>query len=531
MSKTGYGAGKATAPATATATANATANANKEQTDNKFDAVLNQHGIICCDDDLRAALGGDKYTKFCRRLIMRTAQKVGPDKVAKVFKYEFNKQLKKRVIILPRGIVNEFVKETNCKLHVNIPAGRKVDVKLTGQLFDNQKIVIKNLLDGVYSKASADAGRGTCVMNLKAGQGKTFIAAGLIAEINCSTLYIVPRVELQKQAKRDFTVALKDAIVIEYNSKTTEEEMQKADVVIIVVNTAQKKPHDFFAKFGFIVYDEVHMYCSAERSKLFWLTGVRYVMGMSATTEDRTDGFDFVYHKQLGKVVHSDLLEGYDKTASEFEGEVMMINYHGKPEHTINKVLEATGAMFVPDMIQQFIKDPYRNEIIINEVVALYEDKEHQRNIFVFTEYRDHIDILQKLLGPRLKQSDDAFAPELATMKGGIKSNERERALKSRIILTTYGYSSTGLSIVKMNAIVFASPRKNGFKQICARILRTGSDVKIPRKFIDIVDAETGMRGQQYTRKKAYAFYGLSIATKKIDVRKEPIVKCENKQE
>jgi DNA polymerase III delta prime subunit len=56
---------------------------------------------------------------------------------------------------------------------------------------------------------------------------------------------------------------------------------------------------------------------------------------------------------------------------------------------------------------------------------------------------------------------------DLTVMMGGAsKETIKEAQEKARIILTTYGYSGTGVSIVKQNAIVFATPRKSNMIQI-----------------------------------------------------------------
>ncbi len=113
----------------------------------------------------------------------------------------------------------------------------------------------------------------------------------------------------------------------------------------------------------------------------------------------------------------------------------------------------------------------------------------------------------------------DVAAPELddvGEFVGGIK-DAQVTALKTnaRILLTTFGYSSTGISIDKMTAIVFATPRRANMQQILARILRRGGDLTITRRVIDIIDNRTPMRGQYADRALAYDFYWMDVEMQK----------------
>ena len=73
-----------------------------------------------------------------------------------------------------------------------------------------------------------------------------------------------------------------------------------------------------------------------------------------------------------------------------------------------------------------------------------------------------------------------------------------------RIILTTYQYMGTGKSIPKMDAIIYATPRKSKSRQFTNRIFRLGSNYDIERQIYDIVDWRTIVKNQWYKRKKYY---------------------------
>ncbi len=98
---------------------------------------------------------------------------------------------------------------------------------------------------------------------------------------------------------------------------------------------------------------------------------------------------------------------------------------------------------------------------------------------------------------------------DIMTLKG--ENNARRRranvddAKTSRVIITTYSYSSTGISYKHLNTLIKATPRASNGIQIDARCMRIGSDMTIPRVIIDIVDNNGVFEAQFYkNRKKVY---------------------------
>ena len=94
----------------------------------------------------------------------------------------------------------------------------------------------------------------------------------------------------------------------------------------------------------------------------------------------------------------------------------------------------------------------------------------------------------------------------VSILRGGVAKTAvgDARRAGAHIVLTTFGYSRRGISLVDMTAIVLASPRRNGSRQILGRILRRGSDESIVRQVVDIVDVNTGLKSQYADRRKVY---------------------------
>jgi superfamily II DNA or RNA helicase len=476
--------------------------------------VLGLSGMIIPDMTVRDHFK-HKYQDLLKKLTIRTKQRVGPDKVARMYKLDTVDGI--RVIHLPRATSAKLIDNGTIQKYKNIvPSGRKINVDFQGELMPNQVLVVDKLISGAFSQEHQDQGFATATLDMPAGHGKSFAAASLIARLQLNTLYIVIRGKLQEQAVADLSACFPDAKICQTDgSKYAEGYAKIADVLVMVVNSVMDLPESFFAMFGLIIIDEVHTFCSQKRAELFWKCQTRCVLGMSGTTHHRSDGFDSVYHKHFGEPIVAKNIPGYDSMDTNFKGHVTAISYFGKPLHTQTIRSEATGSVFFPAMVTQFANDPDRNNLILSQILALFDDASVERNIFVFSGSRDHLDTIERMLKiefARRKLDDKLlFAPELCMMRGGTKTTELQRANESRIILTTYGYSSTGISIPKMNSCVFATPLRNGFAQICARAMRRGSDVNIVRKFIDVIDSGTTIKGQYYSRKNAYDVFGFTI--------------------
>jgi hypothetical protein len=144
--------------------------------------------------------------------------------------------------------------------------------------------------------------------------------------------------------------------------------------------------------------------------------------------------------------------------------------------------------------------------------------------VFVFCETREFVTQLARAL---IAIDPNVYAPEalpadvennvlaVGALMGGARNADHIKNT-ARVIVTTYGYSSVGISIARMTAMVLATPRRNGHRQICARITRRDGDPTIPRVIVDIVDARTALRGQYYTRKKVYEEMEFDIVSARV---------------
>jgi len=86
----------------------------------------------------------------------------------------------------------------------------------------------------------------------------------------------------------------------------------------------------------------------------------------------------------------------------------------------------------------------------------------------------------------------------------------------SNIILATYQFLDTGVSIPHMEGIFWAIPRKNSLSQPLGRILRIDGNIKNKRKVYDLIDMRTALKNQFYTRKNTYKEKNFTIESTEI---------------
>lgn len=433
----------------------------------------------------------------------------------------------RRIIIFPRDILN-FVAQHKIK-HNTVSLFPLVARKCTYSpdfLCDDQQLIFQKIRD-IFAQENACA-----CLDLRAGYGKTFIAAALIASLAVRTLYIVPTCALAKQVAQNLTAALDPHIKVEYAKGSKGIAASDAKVCIAVINSVIKwssvlpsetHPCDVFA---LVVFDEVHQYCSVQRLQAFWTLQTRYMFAMTATLGERRDGFDAAIARHFGAPIIADNIPGFTYVQNPFKCHVRAVKYYARDEHSQNLKHESTDQVFVHYMIEQFARDEQRMSLIADETQLLLE-KNH--SLFIFSEERAHLESIAQVLHARgiahleTALCDDKPSDERGVCAvlfyGGIANETRELALcdRARVILATYSYAGTGISIQRMTAMILATPRYSGMKQIVGRILRRGSDETIPRIVVDLVDQKTCLSRQFYLRRNAYEFYDAHI--EKIIVR------------
>jgi superfamily II DNA or RNA helicase len=450
----------------------------------------------------------------------------------------------KEFIIIPRfggfmlqsvGLITEVLKN-------KLKSGEDRQLTMSNTIFtNNQKIIISHLEQNIFTEENKLNGKSSTILQMDPGYGKTYIAVGLINKIQKKTFIVVPNTYLLKQWVDVLTKCFpQNTIGYYYGAKKLD-----GDIIVSIINSALTYPD--YSACGLIVYDEVHMYCSTAFAEIFTKAQCINCIGITATPVNRIDKFDKIAHWALGKVIYANKVDGWNQGDISFKSNVVRVIYNGPESHT--KILEsASGIVSVPLMVNQLCEDPYRNQLIVNYALKLHAAGS---NVFIFSDRREHLKILSDLLNshkithevPELEpltktktktktkakassktktqKENPKYIKDMKVFKliGGSSNLDIENAnTNGRIIMTTYQYSGTGVSINKMNALILATPRKSNMTQILGRIYRLSGDQTILRHIIDIVDNKTCLKSQYYVRKKSFMLLlnGKEIVDKKI---------------
>ena len=389
--------------------------------------------------------------------------------------------------------------------------------------------------------------------------GKTFTAMNIINRLKVKTLIVVPNtylltqwVELleeyfpnnkigqyygKEKKDGDIVVAIINSLInddfIFTSTKLVEiEEIKKGKSKIKIKKEKSiitKSYKEYFKEFGFVILDESHIYCTDSFKVAYNRFQSTYMLGLSATPNERTNKCDIISHLNVGKVLIANEIENYQNDNTKFSAMVSVVKYNGPDKYTNIHINESTRMICVPKIIEELVNDEYRNKLIIDQIYELFDLK---LNIFVFSERRSHLEYLHEqfnyLLDEKFENSEslknNLSIPELDINKNivlyGNSSDDDINTAKtnSNVIFTTYAYSSTGVSINRMTAMILATPRKSKATQIIGRIFRLNKENNhIQRIIIDIIDNKSVLKNQFYERKKAYKERNAEITTKIVN--------------
>jgi hypothetical protein len=432
-----------------------------------------------------------------------------------------------------------------------LPAPRRLEAgrcALEEPLYPYQEAAVEYLCGaaGPFGAAAAAACRGVAYLQMDTGLGKTRVGCAVAARLGAPALVVVPTQSIGEQWVDELKELCPEMVAGVFHnppkrSRRVPPGPRTHDLVVVIVNTFREKGPSFLEGFGLVILDEAHEYHSAHNSRALWLAQTPAVLGLSATPEERADGLDLYVHLHLGPVVRPEAIPGFDAGAVNFRGEVRVLEYVGHPAHC-ETATTPSGTMSAILTIGNIIEDPCRLRLVAAEVERLYRLHEtappeelarlglgprpesaatpahpagevRRHGVFVFAEHRKYLPALRAVLLARFGEAE-VFAPELepaerptvSILRGGVARAEVRRARRAgaHIVLVTFGFGRRGLSLPDMTAIVEATPRRNGGRQLLGRVLRRGSDESIVRQVVDIVDVRTGLKGQASDRRKVY---------------------------
>ncbi len=505
-------------------------------------AILSELGIAFNASDYIAEFGNEALLKLAKRFTIRTVDRM--TKIPQVTKmYRLVKADGFKVIEFPRFAMHALMGKSKSSftpitdIDIQLPVHQRVDnINYIGKSNPNQQLIVRHIVDNEFSKPI-----GGVTLNLLAGMGKSYVAMDIIGQMKLKTLVVVPNTYLLEQWVSILREYFPSAKIGTLYGKHKED----GDIIVGIINTvsdlqemtvSEKKPwpnvgktlrymkvsktvkiDDLYHQIGLTIFDESHMYVSKEFRKVFKRIWSRYTLGLSATPDIREDKLDAIHQLSLGPILVADTLDGFNASQDTFESDSHLIEYHALNEHCKFNVRD-DGVIDYASIVEAIVNDPHRNQLIVDEIVDLMTKGYYT---FVFSDRRSHLEHLYDLLEAKLEGSNTTIElPESdrkVILYGGSTEETIDKAKNnSTIILTTYAYSSTGVSITKMDALVLTTPRRSNMKQIINRVFRLGSDQTIKRMIIDFVDAKLPLKNQVRERVKAYKERGCTILKKKV---------------
>jgi superfamily II DNA or RNA helicase len=422
--------------------------------------------------------------------------------------------------VFPRFGFIEYMGKTfkNYTFKNKIGLGKPPEVvfEWNGSFNNNQPIIADHIMKNYFNSEMSKLGKSGVILNLEAGQGKTYLATGLIEKLKRKTLIITHNKSILHQWVKILKESYpKNKIDYFYGNKKE----FNGDITVGVINSLLLQPKDFFYKFGYVILDEVHEYVSKTRKKIYSLCSATYMLGLSATPDERVDGLDKINLFNCGSILNASEIKGYSMENIDFKGSVQMIKYCAPPEYTELIMNEKLEVVSFSKMVSQMTRDPYRIHLIVK---TIYELRQKNMQILVFADRRSYLEEIRIELERFHIISDilDTVEVKSKRLVGGCKPEEMEFAKKySNVILSTFQYFGTGVSIPKLDAVVLCSPRKRKSKQFVGRIFRLGSDYNIERQIIDIVDWGSVLKSSWGLRKKYYKTMGYPITESKVDYK------------
>tara|TARA_B100000131_G_scaffold234182_1_gene226096 strand:+ start:825 stop:2162 length:1338 start_codon:yes stop_codon:yes gene_type:complete len=335
----------------------------------------------------------------------------------------------------------------------NFPA---INVKTTYNLRNQVQTLSKNNL----------VNKGSGVLSLSCGKGKTVISLHAWAEMGTPALIVVPTKDLAYQWKiriLEHTDIREDEIGwVQGPADTWDWEDKPIAIAIIhsLSNGIENVPKGMRQHFGVVIYDEVHRLGAPYFNKAASIGyGVRW--GLSATPF-RKDGLDALYRYHTGEVLYKNLEQENIPEVFFYQTGVSLTQ---EEEATLR---DRSGDISLPRLYTWLGENKARNKLI-EEVIG--GAKDDGRISLVLSERVNH-----------LKGLHDTFDEESGLIYGGTKGEDRPEILNNHpIVLAITQLARDGLDRSDLDTVIITMPftDRGRFEQIIGRSQRVEKPVVI----------------------------------------------------
>jgi superfamily II DNA or RNA helicase len=419
---------------------------------------------------------------------------------------------------LPRGCLDEVTElfET-LKVKVEIAdernKGETVDVQFDGMLRPEQQSAVEALL-------KHDLG----VLSASTAFGKTVIACFLIAQRKTNTLVIVHRRQLLDQWIETLSHFLHlDKKEIGQIGGGKNRPTGKIDVAMIQSLSDKGVVNDLVGNYGYLIVDECHHISAVSFEQVVRQSKARYVTGLSATVA-RKDGHHPIIFMQCGPVRYH-VSDRSQAEARPFEHHVII-----RPtSFALSEHLEGlTIQQNISELYALLVTNDNRNQMIVADVIRAVRDK---RSPVVLTERREHLEMLEKMLSPLVKN--------VIVMTGGMGKKQRVKLAEKiasipideeRVILATGRYLGEGFDDSRLDTLFLTLPIawRGTLTQYAGRLHRENS-TKREVIIYDYVDFHVPVLAKMYAKRRS-GYKSIGYEVKMPDDISKPIqLKLETK--
>jgi len=344
----------------------------------------------------------------------------------------------------------------------DVSLGSPIDVKFHGTPRYDQGTAVEHFVKLFHGKPFEGG-----ILRARGGWGKTVWAAQLIAAMKMTAMVVVHGGYLMDQWEERLDQYLPTARVGRVRQGRCD--YAGYDVVIVSIDSLASDtrvyPEELDRWSGLIFSDEVHIIGAQTWAPTIPLFNAAYRVGLSATPR-RWDGCAKVFDLHIGKVEYASKTKTMDAKIRR-----CFTNFKIRKRSPLHED--------PPDFVvmRQLKKDPERNDFILDE---LHLAIDAGRRIMLFSEYRDHLEMLKAAVDATRPSSPTAF------FWGGQTREEEAAAKLVQVMFLTYRKASAALDIPDADSMFLVTPRSD-IEQAYYRVARMKEGKKTPviTDFID----------------------------------------------
>jgi hypothetical protein len=256
----------------------------------------------------------------------------------------------------------------------------------TLKLDPNQQLIVDYILSNNLSSENVVKGRGSMILEMETGLGKSYIACYLLKCFGLRSIIVAPKKPIVTGWVEIFEKYFPDVKVKVIEGKFNGD---LPDVAIMTTKTAYINNNtSFFKNFQMIVYDEVHTLNTEKYGGILWNSNLCVSIGLTATPDSKGNEHDNYCILHLGVPTKADTIPGYSIEQVKFSGKVYALHYNTPSKFREKVRNQKTGNTCTMSTLNLVEQNDDRFQTSLSVVKHMYNNG---YNPFVFSEDRDYV--------------------------------------------------------------------------------------------------------------------------------------------